>query len=35
LGDANFKVALIALKIIEEMLRTPQIPLEGIVPQIV
>lgn len=35
LGDANFKVALIALKVLEEILRIPEISLEVLVPQVV
>ena len=35
LGDTNFKVALVALKILEDILHTPNIILEQIVPQLV
>jgi hypothetical protein len=35
LGDANFKIALIALKIVEEILRIPSINIEGLAPQLV
>lgn len=35
LGDANFKVALIALKVLEDILRIPDISLEVLVPQVV
>jgi hypothetical protein len=35
LGDSNFKVALVALKMLEDILRTPHIGLEQIVPQVV
>lgn len=35
LGDGNFKVALISLKIIEELLKMPGIGLEMIVPHLV
>jgi hypothetical protein len=35
LGDANFKVALVSLKILEDILHTPNIALEHLVPQLV
>jgi len=35
LGDANFKVALVSLKILEDILHIPQIVLEQLVPQLV
>ena len=35
LTDTNFKVALVALKILEEILHTPGINVEQLVPQIV
>lgn len=35
LGDSNFKVALIALKILQEILHVPNVNIELIVPQIV
>ena len=35
LGDMNFKVAMTALKLIEEILRTPGLMIDNVVPQIV
>lgn len=35
LGDANFKVALNALKMLEDILRIPKINLDVLVPQVV
>jgi len=35
LGDANFKVALVALRVVEELMRVPTVSLEIIIPQIV
>lgn len=35
LGDANFKVALVALKVVEELMKAPAVSLEVIIPQIV
>lgn len=35
LGDSNFKVALVSLKILEEILHNPLVNIEQIVPQIV
>jgi hypothetical protein len=35
LADANFKIALISLKIIEDILKLPLVHLESIVPQVI
>lgn len=34
LGDQNFKIAFISLKVIEEILKLPEINIDPIVPQI-